>query len=302
MLQGFQHDVCEVVVILHDVSALRQLERLLKQSNVELEQQVAARTAELEVAVARLENALAEVQRANAGKDAFLAAVSHELRTPLTGILCMAELLASEVRGPLNHDQAAYAAAIAASGQRLASTIGDILHYTSLVAGKRPLRTAACHVGDLCAEVVRAHGPAAATKGQQLTLAVTPPEMEIESDPQGIRQVLKELVDNAIKFSPPAHGIHLAAVPAGDETGCVRIIVTDTGIGMDAEQRAAIFRPFIQGDQTLARQFEGLGLGLAFVYEMVTRLGGTVTVLDAPGAGSSFTVTLPARVGGETPD
>ena len=302
VVQAFQHEVCEVVVILHDVTALRQLERLLKQSNVELEQQVAARTADLEAAMAQLQEALAEVQRANAGKDAFLAVVSHELRTPLTGILSMAELLVSELRGPLNHAQAGYVTAIAASGRRLSSTVDDILHYTSLVAGKRPLLLAACNVADLCAEVVSAQGPAAAAKGQQLTLAVTPPEMQIESDPQGIRQILQALLDNAVKFSPAGAQILLSAVPTGEptanETRDVCFIVTDTGIGMDAEQQAAIYRPFVQGDATLARRFEGLGLGLAFVYEMVTRLGGTVAVLSAPGAGSSFTVILPARLGG----
>lgn len=300
VLQSFQHEVCEVVVILHDVTALRQLERLLKQSNVELAQQVAARTADLEAAVTQLQEALAEVQRANAGKDAFLAAVSHELRTPLTGILSMAELLGSELRGPLNHAQAGYVTAIAASGRRLSSTVDDILHYTGLVAGKRPLLIAACNVADLCADVVHAQGQAAAAKAQQLTLAVAPPEMEIESDPQGIRQILQELLDNAVKFSPAGAQILLSAVPASElaanETSGVCFIVTDTGIGMNAEQQAAIYRPFVQGDATLARQFEGLGLGLAFVYEMVARLGGTVAVLSAPGAGSSFAVTLPARL------
>jgi len=312
VLQGFQHDVCEVVVILHDVTALRQLERLLKQSNVELEQQVAARTADLEAAVAQLEDALAEVQRANAGKDAFLAAVSHELRTPLMGILSMAELLESEVRGLLNPDQAEYVAAIVASGQRLSATINDVLLYTSLVAGKRPLQGDICSLADLCMGAVRAHRRAADAKGQQLTFAVIPPELEVESDAQGIRQVLKELLDNAVKFTPVGGRVHLAvecadalagdqafapvAYPGGAGQCSVRIVVTDTGIGMDAEQQAALFRPFVQGDRTLARRFEGLGLGLAFVYEMVTRLGGSITVASAPAAGSRFTVILPAQL------
>lgn len=154
-----------------------------------------------------------------------LAAVSHELRTPLMGILSMAELLESEVRGPLNPDQTEYVAAIVASGQRLSATINDVLHYASLVAGKRPLEAEFCQLGDLCEGVVRAHRRAA-----------------------------------------------------------------------DAKQQAALFRPFVQGDQTLARRFEGLGLGLASAYEMVTRLGGTITVDSAPGAGSRFTVVLPAQL------
>lgn len=293
VLQAFQHEVCEVVVILHDVTALRQLERLLKQSNVELEQQVAARTSDLEAAVAQLEDALAEVQRANAGKDAFLAAVSHELRTPLMGVLSMAELLESEVRGPLNPDQSEYVAAIVASGQRLSATINDVLHYTSLVAGKRPLQADICPMGDLCAGAVRAHRRVADAKGQQLTFSVAPPELEIESDAQGIRQILKELLGNAIKFTPAGGRIHLAAAKVGEGA---QIVVTDTGIGIDAEQQAALFHPFVQGDQTLARRFEGLGLGLAFVYEMVMRLGGTVTVDSAPGAGSRFIVLLPGQL------
>jgi two-component system, sensor histidine kinase and response regulator len=279
--QGFAHSMSgsEVVSVIHDITEHRALQRLL-------EQQVAARTVELEATVA-------ELHRANTAKDAFLAAVSHELRTPLTGILSMSELLQTEMFGALNPNQHKYLGAILESTHRLVSAVNSILLYTNLVAGRMPLESEPCRLHELCAIAIRSLMRKADNKHQHITQEINPFELEIESSPKGVLQVLKELLENAIKFTPEGGSIELRVTALPDEAA-VSIVVADNGIGMSEDQLASIFRPFAQGDQSLARRFEGLGLGLAYVREMVTRLGGTIAVTSTPGDGSRFTITLPA--------
>ena len=247
---------------------------------------MAARTVELEATVA-------ELHRANTAKDAFLAAVSHELRTPLTGILSMSELLQSEMFGGLNTNQHKYLGAILESTHRLVAAVNSILLYTNLVAGRMPLDMETCRLHELCAIAVRSLMRKAENKHQHITQEINPFEVEIESSPKGVLQVLKELLENAIKFTPEGGSIELRVTALPDEAA-VSIVVADNGIGMSEEQLASIFHPFAQGDQSLARRFEGLGLGLAYVHEMVTRLGGTIAVTSTPGQGSRFAITLPA--------
>ena len=284
----------------------------MQEANVKLEQEVAARTADLKATVA-------ELHRANAGKDAFMASVSHELRTPLTGILSMSELLQSGVRGPLNPAQTQYVNSIHESGLRLLGTVNSVLLYTNLMTNATPLQREPCRLNELCTIAVHAAKPKAAAKQQRLAQEVSHIDLRIMSDPQAILQVLEELLDNAIKFTPkggsidvtiteePVAGEPALSEPIGSAStadgpvavlgvaGAVRIVVADTGIGMTGEQLTALFLPFTQGDQTLARRFEGIGLGLAYVHEVVTRLGGTITANGEPGHGSCFTVILPTR-------
>ncbi len=297
--QGFRRSSAgsEVVTIVHDITARVALERLLQQTNAALEQQVTERTLALAASVTRLEETLAELRRANAGKDAFMAAVSHELRTPLTAILTMAELLEGEVRGPLNRDQARYVAAVNSSGQRLLAVVNNIMLYTQLMAGATPIEPGPCSVAALCGQAVNAVQAAAAAKEQTITQTVNPPDLEIESDARGVANILRMLLDNAIKFTPregkiDVSGTCLPAGPGG-ESARVALVVADTGIGMSPAEMEDIFSAFIQSDLTLARRFEGLGLGLAYVREMAVRLGGTVSVTSEVGRGSRFTVTLP---------
>ncbi len=319
-----------------DITDRKLAEQQLQEANARLEQQVAARTADLQATVA-------ELHRANAGKDAFMASVSHELRTPLTGILTMSELLQTGVRGALNGPQRQYVTSIHESGLRLLSTVNGILLYTSLMADSAPPAREPCRLHELCTVAVHTVQAKAATRQQRINLAVSHIDLFIMSDPQAIRQILEELLDNAVKFTPtggaidllvteddppaaqtpavaavgaPARGVaaapgpdRLAApapgsspdggadrwLPGAPPAAAVRIVVADTGIGMNPDQLAALFRPFTQGDQTLARRYEGLGLGLAYVHEVVTRLGGTIAVTAAEGRGSRFTVILPTR-------
>lgn len=286
LYQGFSRRSSggEVVAILHDLTEHRTFERFLQETNARLEQQVSARTEQLQMAID-------ELQRANAGKDAFMAAVSHELRTPLMGILSLGELLQSGVRGSLNAQQAKYVATMIASSRRLSETVDLVLLYTQLMSGARVPRVETCHLRELCANVIRSVAQAAERKGQQIQLAVEPYGLAIDSDSQVITQILEILLDNAVKFTPEQGTLTLTAGVLAERS--IRVVVADTGIGMTEEQMAGLFRPFSQGDRSLARRYEGLGLGLACVQKLAELLDGSVQVESVPGQGSFFTITLP---------
>ena len=202
-------------------------------------------------------------------------------------------ILQSEMFGALNANQHKYLGAILVSAHRLVTAVNSILLYTNLVAGRISLEMEPCRLHELCAIAVRSLMRKADNKHQHITQEISPFGLEIESNPKGVLQVLKDLLENAIKFTPEEGSIELCVTALPDREA-VSIVVADNGIGMSAEQLASIFHPFAQGDQTLARRFEGLGLGLAYVHEMVTRLGGTIAVTSTPAQGSRFTLTLPA--------
>lgn len=287
--QGFERSSSgvEVVAILHDITEHRALARLLQEHNAELERLVAARTEELHATVA-------ELQQANAGKDAFMAAVSHELRTPLMGILSMSEVLEDRVHGPLTEGQAKSVTLIHASGQRLLATVNSILLYTKAMSGSRTVQPEPCSLADLTAAAIRGVMPAADEKRQSVTRVVRPYDLVIVSDAQSILQVLRVLLDNASKFTPAGGQIDVAVDLLPGATA-VQIAIADTGIGMSEAEIAGLFRPFSQGDKGLARRYNGLGLGLAYVYKLVQALGGSIAVQSTVGQGSRFTVTLPVQ-------
>ena len=230
-----------------------------------------------------------------------MAAVSHELRTPLTAILTMAELLEGQMRGPLTPDQARYVAAIYSGGQRLLAVVNNIMLYTQLMAGVTPIEPVHCSMVDLCGQSVNAAQEAAVAKQQIITQRVVPPDLKIVTDADAVINILRMLLDNAVKFTPPGGRIDVSVarlpMDSGSESAQVALVVADTGVGMSPAEMEDIFSAFMQSDLTLARRFEGLGLGLAYVREMTARLGGTVAVESEVGRGSRFTVTLPLRIG-----
>lgn len=287
VLQGFRRSDggCEVVGIAHDITEHRQLEQMLTDANAELEERVAKRTAEVQAKVV-------ELQRANAGKDAFFAAVSHELRTPLTGILSMSEQLALQERGTLTPEQLQYVEIIRGSGERLLEAVNSIIDYTKAIGGAVILEFGLCPLAEISAAAVRSVRKSVDRKHQRLTCTVEPADLAIKSDYHSITQILKVMLNNASKFTPEQGVIELT-VTAVPDTDAVGMTVADNGIGMSEEELAGIFRPFSQGDLTLARRFNGLGLGLAYMYKLVELLGGSVSAASQPGQGSRFTVILP---------
>ena len=274
-----------VIGIVRDVTDQVRYNQLLQDTNAELEQRVAQRTAALEAA-------LAELRAASQLKDEFMATISHELRTPLTGVLSMSELLQDQVAGPLNARQATYVRGIADSGERLLYVINNILGYTHLLSGKLQLQREPCNLGYLLHTCAVAQGAKAEAKQQVIEEVVEPAGLIVESDAEALGEVIKRLLDNAIKFTPAGGRVGLAAY-GGASPGGVQLAVWDTGPGLSGEQLARLVKPFVQGDGSLSRSHEGIGLGLAYVDQMVRLLGGTLEVGARPGGGSCLIILLP---------
>lgn len=281
--------VTAVTAIARDITARKRAEEALQQLNVELEDRVAQRTADLQ-------SALADLQRANRLKDEFLAMISHELRTPLTGVLSMAELLADRVAGPLNARQDGYVKGISASGERLLHIISGILSYTHLLSGRVQLGREICELRTLLDRCTVAQQYKTCAKDQTVYVQVEPADLTITGDAAAITEVLLRLLDNASRFTPPGGCIGLEA-RWGTFSETVDLVVWDTGAGIASDQLAHILKPFTQADGSLTRSHEGVGLGLAYVEQMVHLLGGTLAVASKQGAGSRFTITLPITPG-----
>ncbi|MBK8048744.1 MAG: HAMP domain-containing histidine kinase [Anaerolineales bacterium] len=270
--------------VTRDATERRAREDEIRELNATLEARVRERTAQLEAAIL-------ELRRAERLKDEFLSTVSHELRTPLTGVLGMADALEMQVSGQLNERQLRYVRQIRESGDRLLATVNSILSYAELLADTAPIQVEPCRLlelGALSLRTVRAR-----TEARQLKLSVQiePDDLEILSDANGIIQVLQRLIDNAVKFTPEHGSVGLKFTRDHE---VVYLTVWDTGIGIEPGDQERIFRPFVQLDGGLGRRYEGVGLGLAYAYQMVSRLGGQIAVESAPGEGSRFTVTLPS--------
>ncbi len=248
-----------------------------------LEKLVAKRTTELAAARDAAESA-------NRAKSAFLASMSHELRTPLNGVIGYAQVLHADRR--LTPDQQERVRIVQSSGEHLLRMINDVLDLAKIEAGKLTVRTAPCALGDLLRDIAAAHTNAAGAKklSFQLDLAADLPAW-VECDAQKLRQVLDNLLGNAVKFTMSG-GVTLCVVTAADR---VTFSVVDTGPGISAADQARLFQAFEQANDARP-EVPGAGLGLAISRALVERLGGRLTLTSAPGAGStfSFALALPA--------
>ena len=229
-----------------------------------------------------------EAVRANRAKSEFLAAMSHEIRTPLNGVIGMADLLAS---GPLAPEQRDQAETIRRSGETLLAILNDILDWAKIEAGHLEVERLPVDARAAAADTLALYRSQVLEQGGALVLdwPETVPR-RVLADPIRVRQVLWNLVSNALKF---AHGGTVTVTASTDGEGRLAIAVRDTGIGMDEAQRARLFRPFTQGDASTTRRLGGTGLGLAITARLLEAMDGTIAVASAPGCGSTFTVRLP---------
>jgi PAS domain S-box-containing protein len=274
-----------------DVTELVRARRAAEQAKVNLE----ATNRELELAVVRANEMTLAAEVANKAKNEFLAHMSHEIRTPMTAILGYADLMLDANQSL--EERAECVRTIRQNGEHLLNIINDILDLSKAEAGKLILENTECSPHQIVGEVASLMRGRAVGKGVAFEVEyVGPIPRLILSDPIRLRQILVNLVDNAVKFT---------------ETGCVRLVVQmadpvdaptprlrfqviDTGVGIAPRQLSALFRPFVQADSSTTRKFGGTGLGLAISQCLAQMLGGEITVRSMPGQGSEFTLLIRA--------
>ncbi|WP_460201791.1 PAS domain S-box protein [Scytonema sp. NUACC21] len=224
-------------------------------------------------------------------KSEFLATMSHELRTPLNAIMGLSQLLQQEIVGSLNDKQKEYINCIYNSGEHLLALINDILDLSKVEAGKEELFLSPVYVEELCNYVISTVRDRATEKGLQLTVEIDKEADICYADDRRIKQILLNLLTNAIKFTPAGKvSLEVKKLPQG-----ITFAVKDTGIGIDKSQFQFLFEPFKQLDSRLNRQYEGTGLGLALTLKLAQLHGGDVTVESTLGEGSCFTLFLPCE-------
>jgi PAS domain S-box-containing protein len=233
-----------------------------------------------------------ELSRAAQLKDEFLASMSHELRTPLNAILGMTEILLEEMIGTLNDKQVSFLRIVDESGRHLLSLINDILDLSKIEAGKLALEFTTINVGAVCEASLRLVRPAADAKKHKLHLNLGSNTDPICVDARRLKQMLVNLLDNAIKFTPEGGEMGLD-VTRDIERGRISFQVWDTGIGIAPEHQAQLFKPFSQLEHGLAKQHSGTGLGLSLIKRLAELHGGSVSVASSLGGGSRFTICLP---------
>jgi two-component system, NtrC family, sensor kinase len=234
-----------------------------------------------------------ELAAANALKSEFLATMSHELRTPLNAIIGFSELLADGlVSDPT--EVSACLADILSSGRHLLSLINDVLDISKIEAGRMELKCVTFDLREEVAEVCRSVSPLVAARGHTLTVEAPAVPANAFADRQRIRQIILNLISNAIKFTPDGGAIRVAIAPDGDNPSLLRLSIQDTGIGIKAEDFSKLFEKFRQLDASHNRRYEGTGLGLALTKQLVELNGGEITVVSEFGQGATFAFTVPA--------
>jgi signal transduction histidine kinase/ActR/RegA family two-component response regulator len=291
---SFTRDRIETLQILVAQAAISiqnaKLYRALQASVDLLEHKVEERTTELQAAKEAAD-------RANESKTNFFNNMSHELRTPLNAILGMSEGLAEQVYGALNPQQLRYIKIINSSGTHLLALIDDILDLAKIEAGKLELYCESTNIQQLCDDSLEFIKPQALQKQIQLEIDLPSHLPTVMLDERRIRQVLINLLANAVKFTPE-HGCVSLAVTHQLDTSTegndwMQFEIGDTGIGIEPANLDRLFQPFVQIDSALNRKAQGTGLGLNLVREIVEAHGGRVSVSSAIGVGSKFTVDLP---------
>lgn len=246
---------------------------------------------EAEQALVQAKEAAESAARA---KDEFLAVMSHELRTPLNSILGLSEALLEEVYGPLTERQQRSLQMIATGGGRLSEIVSDVLDLSRLEAGAIELNIAEIGADDVCRSALRIVGRMISPDAPRPLYTIDPLDLVVRVDAYRLRQILFNLLNNAIKFTPGGGPTGLD-VTVDRTANLVRFTVWDEGIGIDEARRRMLFQPFTQGDTGTARQYDGMGIGLAIVRRLVDLHGGSITVESEPGKGSCFIVSLPQR-------
>ena len=267
----------------------------LEQTNVQLEEQTQTlerQRDQLERSESLLRQKASALERSSQFKNEFLANMSHELRTPLNSTLILAQLLADNQDGNLTAEQVKFAQTIASAGNDLLTLINDILDLSKIEAGKLGVHAEPMSIASVVEGLVKGMQPIALQKGIVLRATVDPGvPLHMETDPQRLGQILKNLLANALKFTAKGE---VSLLVTREPDGHISFAVRDTGIGIGPEQQALIFDAFYQADGSTHRTYGGTGLGLSISRDLAQLLGGRLEVQSAPGKGSVFRLILPS--------
>jgi signal transduction histidine kinase/CheY-like chemotaxis protein len=285
------------------LSEIQQRDTALQSTNGELK----TRTQELEEEVFQRKQAQEELSKAkhaaeeaNRAKSTFLANMSHELRTPLNAIIGYSEMLEEETRDAGKIENVQDLKKIQAAGKHLLALINDVLDLSKIEAGKMGLHLETFDVPQVIEEMVTTLQPAAAKNSNSVNVRVAENVGTMKADITKVRQILFNLLSNACKFTD--HGtisVDVDQIRAEDKE-CIQFRVSDTGIGISAQQRQNLFQEFAQADSSIARKYGGTGLGLAITHRFVQLMKGQINVESEPGKGAVFTVQLPTQIAMET--
>jgi len=284
------------VVSAADITAIKQKEAERQRAVERLHATITEledREEKLSLLARKYEVAMTRAEAANQAKSEFLANMSHELRTPLNAINGFSEIMAGELFGPLGDAKyKGYAGDILKSGQHLLSLINDILDMAKIEAGKLTLHYEQVSVKEVVEDAARLMRGKIQEAG--LTLLVDAPELpDIEADHRGLKQVVLNLISNAVKFTPEGGDIVVALSRLDDDR--LRVAVTDTGIGIAPEDLARLARPFEQVEGQHSKTTQGTGLGLALTKSLIELHGGELMMQSAPGEGTTVSFDLPIR-------
>jgi signal transduction histidine kinase len=291
-----QGELMWVVTILHDLTETLEKARLfeqLKHASAELERKVQEATAELAEQNELLRRQHIALEQASALKSQFLANMSHEFRTPLNAILGYTHMLLNGVSGAVSEAQRKSLTRIDSNSQHLLALINDILDITRIEAGRMPLNLSTFKIPALVDEVISELEPII-KKSNLSVRAIMPRTLPpLKSDRQKVKQIVLNLLSNALKFTPAGSVTITVTSVTKDRT--IGIAVADTGIGIAADDRVKVFEDFRQLDSSPARGYGGTGLGLSICRRLSQMLGGTIDLESEAGKGSTFTLRLPAR-------